>query len=335
MAKAGMGTGMPETALAATLSSDAGRKRSLISICVPVFNEEENISRLVAKLGEMARSVPDCDFEFVFTDNASADRTFELLSAAAQQDARIRVLRFSRNFGFQKSILTNYLNCRGDAAVQIDADLQDPPEMIPEFIRKWREGYLVVYGVRRSRKEGFFITQARKLFYRLITRLGDVDLPQDAGDFRLIDRKIIEHLRAYSDNTPYLRGLIAAMGYRQIGIDYDRHARFAGKTKFNLFKLITLAVDGICSQSIKPLTYITFFGFVIFLLSIVAAVALIVQHMLFRNILPAGFSTLAIISTASFGLNAAFLGILGEYVGRIYRNTRNEPMTIIETRIET
>lgn len=310
------------------------KHKQVISICVPVYNEEESLPKLIVEIDAVSRKCPDYDFEFFFTDNASTDRTFEMLSGYAKADPRIRAIRFSRNFGFQKSVLTNFLNCRGDAAIQIDADLQDPPDLIPDFIRKWEEGYLVVYGVRHSRKEGFFIGVTRKIFYRFISRLSDVDLPVDAGDFRLIDRKIIEHLRSYRDNTPYVRGLIASMGYRQIGIRYDRQAQFAGSTKFGLFRLITLAVDGICSQSIKPLTYITYFGFIIFLLSMLGALALLVQHLFYRDSLPAGFSTLAILSAASFGLNAAFLGILGEYVGRIYRNTRNEPLTLTETEIK-
>lgn len=315
-------------------SPDSQEKRRLVSICVPVFNEEENVPLVIRRLRQLADQHPRYDFEFLFTDNASTDRTFERLAEAALQDPRVRVLRFSRNFGFQRSILANYLNARGDVAVQIDADLQDPPELISEFLAYWEKGYHVVYGIRRKRQENFVLNAIRRAFYRVIAWLSSVPLPHDAGDFRLIDRLIIEQLRTYDDHAPYLRGMIAAIGYEQIGIPYDRQPRHAGRSKFNLWKLIVLAVDGICSQSIRPLQFITFFGVLIFGISGVFACFYVGWYLFFARQAPPGFLTLVLIVLISSGLNAAFLGIIGEYIGRIYSNVRGEPIVIIDRRIE-
>jgi glycosyltransferase involved in cell wall biosynthesis len=190
-------------------------QRKLLSICVPVFNEQDNIVPLYERVCSVMGEIADrYDFELVFTDNHSIDRTFEELAALARKDPRVRVIRFSRNFGFQKSILTNYLNARGDAAIQIDCDLQDPPEMILEFIRLWEQGYKVVYGVRRKRPgDSKVLQQSRKMFYRLIDMLSEEHLPHDAGDFRLIDRVILDYLGTIQDQQPYIRGIIATLGY--------------------------------------------------------------------------------------------------------------------------
>jgi glycosyltransferase involved in cell wall biosynthesis len=317
------------------MTADASQgDRKLITISVPVLNEEGNIDRLVDRLHVVAKQNAEYDFEFVFTDNASTDGTFAKLAEKAVVDRRIRVLRLSRNFGFQRSILTNLLNARGAAAIQIDADLQDPPELVADFLAKWETGYKVVYGVRRQRPEYWVLRLARKAHYRMIRALSEVEVPLDAGDFRLVDRIIIEHLRTYVDQTLYLRGIIASLGYPQIGIPYDRTARAAGRSKFNFVKLIALSFDGICSQSTKPLHYITVFGF---LTSIVVAIMVLMYLLIFffsSYDLPPGFTTLALLMLTSIGINAAFVGLIGEYVGRIYNNVRGGPITVIVDRIE-
>lgn len=311
------------------------RSRKLITIAVPVYNEEGNIAKLLARLAMLAEAHRQVyDFEFLFTDNASEDRTYELLAAAAEADPRVRVLRFSRNFGFQRSILTNYLNASGDAVVQIDADLQDPPELISEFIKRWEHGFLVVYGVRRYRDESRLMEWLRKLFYRLLDQLSDFPIPPDAGDFRLVDRRIVEHLRLLKDQNPYLRGVIACLGFPQVGVPYDRGARTAGKSKFNMFRLFQLAIDGITSQSTRPLHYITIFGFglsgCMFSLGLIYGVLWIFG----ANAAPAGFTTLVLLVLFSIGINAAVLGILGEYLGRIFDNVRGHPFTIVERTVD-
>ena len=223
-----------------------------MTISVPVLNEADNIEPLMQRLRAVADTHQRYDFEFLFTDNASTDATFERLASEARADSRVRVIRFTRNFGFQMSILTNYLNARGDAAIQIDADLQDPPELFGEFLESWEQGYKVVYGIRRSRPENPLLSGARKLFYRALAKLSAVDLPVDAGDFRLIDRAVIEDLRKVEDEAPYIRGIIAHLGYRQIGIPYDRTERARGKSKFHLLSLIRLAVAEVAVQPRLP-----------------------------------------------------------------------------------
>src|ERR1700676_2763885 len=203
----------------------------LISIIVPVFNEEANVERLYEAVNRALAPIADrYEWEFIFTDNCSTDDTFSRIERIAKRDRRVRAYRLSRNFGFQRSILTGYRLARGDAAVQIDCDLQDPPELILEFVKQWEAGSKVVDGVRRSRPEAFDLHASRRLFYRLLARLSDDELPHDAGDFRLIDRSVLDLLHDYRDESPYLRGYIASLGYRQVGVPYDRAERRRGKS---------------------------------------------------------------------------------------------------------
>ena len=207
----------------------SAQSRHLISICIPIYNEEDNIPVLLQRLRAVAQGLAATyDFEFLLTDDGSTDRSYELLKREAEQDHRVRVLQFSRNFGFQRNVLVNFLNARGDAALEIDADLQDPPELIGEFLALWEKGYKVVYGVRAQRNEGRVITWLRKIAYRIISKISEVPVPVEAGDFRLVDRVIIEHLRTLTDRNPYLRGAIAAFGYPQIGVRYERPAACSG-----------------------------------------------------------------------------------------------------------
>ncbi|MBT4489601.1 MAG: glycosyltransferase family 2 protein [Rhodospirillaceae bacterium] len=316
------------------MENSADEKRPLITISIPILNEAENISRLITRLDAMARGENAYDFEFLFTDNASTDNSFELLTELAQTDTRIRVIRFSRNFGFQKSILANYQFAKGAAAIQIDADMQDPPEVIPEFLRKWEAGYKVVYGVRRRRKEFVLMNWSRSAYYALVSGLSDTMVPRNAGDFRLIDRTIIEHLAMVHDQTPYLRGLIASLGYPQIGILYDRDSRTAGASKFGLLQLISLGIDGITAQSVKPLRFMTMFGFALSVVSFFAGLYYLLVLPIFKEQIPSGFTTIVLLLLLLIGLNSFFLGLLGEYVGRIFNNTRGLPMTIVQDRIE-
>jgi len=309
-------------------------KKLLITISIPVWNEEGNIVKLSEALNALARRQPEYSFEFLFTDNNSEDKTFEKLKQIAEKDPRYRVIRFSRNFGFQKSILANYLEAKGDAIVQLDADLQDPTEIIDEFINYWRQGFKVIYGIRKKRQEGFLITLMRKLYYRLVSSLSEVKLPLDAGDFRLIDRVIIDELRYYKDQQPYLRGMIANLGYPQVGIPYERRSREVGESKFKFGHLIRLGIDGICSQSTRPLRVITYFGFLTSFVSIFAAFIYFIFYLV--TDIPAearGFTTLVIILLVQTGLTAAFLGIIGEYVGRVFANVRGGALVVVEKRL--
>jgi len=310
---------------------DIIRTKPLISIVVPVFNEELNIEPFLTEVnGVLDPLSADYEFEFVFTDNHSTDRTFTVLRQLAAGDSRIRAYRFSRNFGYQRSIMTGYSRARGAAAIQMDVDLQDPPSLLPQFLQVWKEGADVVYGIRIKRQEGWLITLQRNLFYRLIDRLSEERLSVDAGDFRLISRRIIDLLKGFEDAQPYLRGTIATLGFRQVGIPYSRNARVRGESKFPFSKLVSLALDGILNHSVVPLRLATYFGLIVSIVTLVSIAVYILSKLLTGANWPAGFATLAALILASISINAMLLGIIGEYIGRMYRQVRKQPLTIIE-----
>jgi len=314
---------------------DPAMPKLLISLVVPVFNEESNIFPFYDKvLLAIAPLEERFRFEFVFTDNHSTDRTFALLSEIAAQDSRIRVFRFSKNFGYQRSILSGYTHCRGDAAIQLDVDLQDPPELIETFLRHWQEGADVVYGVRMQRAEGWSITVMRTIFYRLVDKLSEEPLPVDAGDFRLISRRVIDLLCKYRDANPYLRGTIATLGFKQVGVEYVRNARQHGESKFPFSKLMSLAIDGILNHSIVPLRFATYFGLASSAITGLMMIGYAIARIALGTQWPAGFTTLAGLVLISISINAMLLGIIGEYLGRMYRQVRDAPVTIIEAVID-
>ena len=309
-------------------------ERSLISIVIPVYNEAENIPVLYERIRTVADELAESyRFEFLFTDNHSTDSTFAILSDLAAIDDRVRCLRFSRNFGFQRSILTGYRNARGDAAVQIDADLQDPPELIPRFLELWKEGYAVVYGIRSKRREGRAMTTARFAFYRLINFMSVDDLPHDAGDFRLIDRRILDALRQIDDYHPYLRGLIASFGFDQVGIEYEREARARGASKFSFWRLVGLAMDGLLAHSVLPLRIATAFAFALSIIMLIGIGVYTFARLVLHEPWPDGYASLAILTMTGITLNAVFLGVIGEYLGRIYQQVKRRPLTLVEAEI--
>jgi polyisoprenyl-phosphate glycosyltransferase len=318
------------------LRSMPEKKRALISFVVPVYNEEENVDQLYDAVVALMLPMQDAyDFEIIFTDNHSTDTTFEKLESIAREDDRVRVIRFSRNFGYQLSIYTGYINAKGDAAIQLDCDLQDPPELIPEFLRLWREGNKVVYGIRSLRKEGWWIRNVRKAFYRIINFISEDYLPPDAGDFRLVDRCILEELKKVTDNQPYLRGIIASIGFRQIGVPYNRLERVRGESKFALAQLIKLAADGILNHSIFPLRIATWLGiFVSSLTFILSFLYLLGRLFLNQFQWPAGFATTTILILLTLSVLSLFLGIIGEYLGRIYQQLKGRSTVVIEQKID-
>jgi dolichol-phosphate mannosyltransferase len=298
---------------------------------VPVYNEQDNIELLYRAVLAVIDPLSDSyEFELVFTDNHSTDRTPELLTELSQRDRRIRAYRFSRNFGYQRSILTAYLLSEGAAAIQLDCDLQDPPEMIPVFLEHWRAGSDVVYGVRKSRLESARWTVARKVFYWLVDFLSEDPIPRDAGDFRLISRRVIDELRRIGDPKPYLRGTIATLGFKQTGIDYERRARTVGTSKFSFYDNIMLALDGIINQSVVPLRMAIYVGMAVAALTVLASVGYILAYFTVGFRAPAGFTTITVLVLASLGINALLLGVIGEYLGRMYLQMKNKSLSIIE-----
>jgi glycosyltransferase involved in cell wall biosynthesis len=307
----------------------------LISVVVPVLNERENISAVHSRVCAVFDGLRDrYDLEFVFTDNHSDDGTFDEIVRLAALDPRVRGFRFSRNFGFQRSILEGLRQARGAAAIEMDADLQDPPELIPEFLRLWEDGNAVVYGVRKKRPDQWHVALARRAFYRIVDGMSEDRLPLDAGDFRLVDRRVLDVLGNLDDAQPYLRGSIAAMGFDQIGVDYERDARRSGESKFSLGDLMALSIDGILNHSIMPLRIATFTGLIVSVLSLLSIIGYVVARFAFGWNWPAGFATTTALILLGIGLNALFLGIVGEYLGRIYRQVKRGPNTIVERTVE-
>lgn len=306
--------------------------KKLISIVIPCFNEEDNVERAYNTICKFINSETKYDFEFVFTDNHSTDGTFEKLKHISEQDERVRVFRFSRNFGYNLSIQSGYRNCKGDAAIQMDADLQDPPELIPQFIRKWEAGYKVVYGIRVARK-GFLITQLGQIFYYLLNLLSEINIIRNAGECRLLDRVIINELNKFSDPHIFLRGKISEIGFEHFGIKYERSERKFGKTKFSFLSLFKLSIDAITGHSVKPLRISFFFGGIILFFSLMTSFGLVIAKLTVGQDWPSGFATIIILLILLNGIQALLIGILSEYVGRIYQHLKQVNETIIEKEI--
>ncbi len=313
--------------------SKGHNKRPLISISIPVLNEADNIEQLYARLVAVSETMKDrCDLEFVFSDNHSDDDTWSLLRNLAAKDSRVKAIRFSKNFGFQRSILANYLHTKGDAVMQIDADLQDPPEMLEMFFEQWQRGFHVVYGIRKKRQEGWMINQFRKLGYWLIDKIREYPIPRDVGDFRLIDRKIITAISEMKTPSPYIRGMIAGVGFDQCGIPYERNCRVAGSSKFNLIRLIRLGLTAVFNHSTIPLRVSSFLGALILVMTTLGALYYYILYLL-ESDLPRGFTSTQILILFGIGLNSFFLGIIGEYLLRIYLLLRSERLAIVEQSI--
>jgi dolichol-phosphate mannosyltransferase len=309
--------------------------RKLVSLICPVLNEEEALPVFYREVTALIKPWESrYAFELVFTDNCSSDRTYEILSGFARNDKRVRVFRFSKNFGYQASIFTGYSMAKGDCAVQLDVDLQDPPEMIAEFLQKWEEGYRVVYGVRARRREGWWMSLTRKVFYRVLNALSSEPIAVDAGDFRLVDRKVIDQIKKLNQSYLYLRGSIAQMGFKQIGIPYTRNERTIGESKFGVRQLFGLAVDSLLLHSTVPLRFAAFFGMILSFVTIIGATVYVALKLLIGEGWPAGFTTLTVFILLSLGINSLFLGILGEYVGRIYRQRHALQGVIIDEQID-
>lgn len=303
--------------------------KQLISIVIPVYNEEDNVWNTYRELKKTTDALGEYEFEFIFTDNRSTDLTYARLQDIGQEDPRVRVARFARNFGFQRSVLTGYLLTRGAAAIQIDADLQDPPAMFEQFLAKWREGHDVVVGIRGQRHEGAFLYHGRRLYYRLMIKLAGPHLVADAGDFRLIDRSIIEKLRAVDDVHIYLRGLISSLARRQTGVAFDRQPRLHNESKFRLKSLVSFALEGILAHSSLPLRAAFYVGLGTAAFAVLASTFYFLNRLFAADSGPEGFASTQILVLFGIGLNGLFLGVIGAYVGRIYDEVRSRHTTVI------
>jgi len=302
-----------------------------ISVVIPFFNEGTNVVRLYDELSLVWKKLEHrYHLEVLFMDNSSEYEAPGIADDIAPRDPRVRRIRLSRNFGHQANILSGLLLCKGDASVQIDSDGEDDPALIQKFIEHWEKGYEVVYGVRIKRNESALVSAQRKIFYRTLKWLSSVPVPIDAGDFRLLDRKVLHCLSYFKEANPYLRGLIAYSGFRQIGVPYDRRARFHGESKFTYFQYIQLAVDGLTSFSRKPLALATWAGLSLSLVSFLAAGFYFLKYLFVGAALP-GFTTIILVQLFLAGVQLFCVGIVGAYVGGIFGPVNQSPGSFIDS----
>jgi dolichol-phosphate mannosyltransferase len=303
-----------------------------VSVVVPLYNEEEVIAESYKRL-KAAMDGTGESYELIFINDGSRDKTWQMACDLAAEDPALRLICFSRNFGHQTAITAGMDASRGDAVVVIDADLQDPPEVIPAMIQKWREGYQVVYGLRTKRKgESFFKKITAKCFYRVLNALTDVHLPVDTGDFRLIDRAVCDALKQLPERNRYVRGLVSWVGFTQTALEYVRDERFAGETKYPLRKMLGLAGDALTSFSYKPLKLSILLGSFISVASFIYAIVIIFQA-IFTDSTVLGWATLACLILFFNGVMLIMTGITGQYIGRIYDETKGRPLYIIAKKI--
>ena len=299
-----------------------------LSVGIPIFNEQDVIPELLPRLLRVLDGIEGGPHEVVFVDDGSTDASRRLLEEAAQLDRRIRVVVLSRNFGHQSALGAALDFSTGDAVVLMDADLQDQPEVIPEFVRQYKAGAEVVFARRSTREGGRGLRIAYRLFYRIISALSDTPLPLDAGDFALLSAPVVAALRRLPEHERYLRGLRAWVGFHQVGIDVDRKARFAGRPKYTTWKLVKLAVDGVCSFSIVPLRAAAVAGLVAIALSFTFALYAIYVRIVVGQA-PEGFTASLLIMTFLSGVQLLFLGIIGEYLGRVYGEAKGRPQYVV------
>jgi glycosyltransferase involved in cell wall biosynthesis len=298
-----------------------------LSIVIPIYDEEDNIpslyARLIAVLAEMGLR-----YEIVFVDDGSQDGSLELMRGLAAGDTHVVLVELARNFGQQVAITAGLDYAGGSAVITMDADLQDPPEVLPEFIAKWQEGYDVVYAIREHRKEGWPKRAAYAAFYRLLRRTANVEIPLDAGDFCLMDRKVVNILESMPERNRFVRGIRSWVGLRQLGLPYERQAREAGRPKYSLGRLMVLALDGFISFSHAPLRVASLLGLGMSLLSFTMAAYYVVKA-LTTGLGPPGFATLAVAVFFLAGVQLITIGVLGEYVARIFDEVKRRPLYIV------
>ncbi|MFO0946815.1 MAG: glycosyltransferase family 2 protein [Planctomycetota bacterium] len=301
--------------------------RPLVSVVVPVFNEEECLNALYQRLTAVLEGLRD-DYELVFVNDGSKDSSLHVLRSLRDRDARVGFYSFSRNFGHEAATTCGLMNARGQTVVIIDADLQDPPELIPEMVERWREGYDIVYAQRRSRAgESWFTRATSHLFYRTYRRLAKVEIPVDTGDFRLMDRKVVDAFASLPERSRFVRGMISWTGFRQTAILFDRDPRLAGQTKYNFFKRLRLAMDAFCGMSVLPLRGITHLGLFMGALSLLLGLGSGLAALVFGAV----WSVWFVASAAFFfsGVQLLSIGLVGEYVGRIYMEVQQRPVFIV------
>jgi len=304
--------------------------KKLISILIPAYNEEEVLDMLYDRLDKLANDNDDYTFEFVFVNDGSRDGTLDILKAYAERDSRMAFINLSRNFGKEIAMIAGFDHVKGDAMVIIDADLQDPPELIPQMIKYWEEGYDDVYAKRRSREgESWFKKKTSTWYYHLLQKSTRIPIQRDTGDFRLLDRRAIEALKEFRESERYTKGMFSWIGFKKKEILYDRDPRAAGTTKWNYGKLIDLAIDGITSFTTAPLRITTFVGGIISLVAFVYILYLLIRP-LFGVPTGGGYSSIMAVVLFLGGVQLLSLGVIGEYIGRIFNESKRRPLYFVE-----
>jgi glycosyltransferase involved in cell wall biosynthesis len=303
--------------------------KDLVSVVVPVFNESAVIPTFYERASRAMSALPDADYELIFVDDGSKDDSYAQLAALAASDPRVRVVKFSRNFGHQVAITAGLDHASGDAVVVIDADLQDPPEVIAQMVEQWRAGSDVVYGVRADRAgESAMKLMTAKAFYRILNRITKISIPVDVGDFRLISRRVADQLRQLREKDRFVRGLVSWLGFRQTGVSYHRQSRFAGETKYPYSKMLKFAFDGVTSFSTVPLKLSSWLGYAASALAFLYLLSVFVQKL--RGITVPGFATIMVAMMFLGGVQLICLGIIGEYLGRVFNECKPRPVYVVE-----
>ena len=305
-----------------------------ISIVIPMYNEQEVVSECYKRVKNVLSELVRYDHEIVMIDDGSKDNTLEIIEKIAEEDENLKIISFSKNFGHQAAVTAGLKETSGDAVVIIDADMQDPPELIKDMVLLWEEGNDVVYAVRGKRKgESVFKVLTAKMFYKILYSLSDVEIPRDTGDFRLVDRKVIDVINALPEHNKYLRGLFSWVGFKQKSLKYTREERFAGKTKYPLKKMIKLAYDGIIGFSNKPLKIIGGIGVFSILISVTLLIYSICSYAFKWNNLVPGWASIMVSMSFFAGIQLVSIWMMSEYISRIYDETRNRPEYIIKKKI--
>lgn len=303
----------------------------MISIIVPVFNEEDSIFPFLDKTRSVLEDA-DLSFEIIFVNDGSTDGSLNRLVEFSENDQRLRIINFSRNFGKEAALSAGIDHASGNALIPIDVDLQDPPELIPTMVEHWRSGYDVVYGLRVSRDSDSILKRtSANLFYKFFNRLSPLKIPPDAGDFRLIDRKVAEVLKNIPERNRFMKGLFSWVGFKCIAVPYERPKRETGKTKWNTWKLWNFALDGLLSFSTLPLRVWTYIGIIIAILSFIYGSLIVVRTLIFGIDLP-GYASMLTVILFLGGIQLFSIGILGEYVGRIFIESKNRPLYVIDSK---
>jgi dolichol-phosphate mannosyltransferase len=305
---------------------------NLISVVVPVFDEAEGLRAFHERTTRALAAIPDADYQLIYVDDGSRDGSYEILQGFAASDPRVGVVKLSRNFGHQIAITAGLDHARGDCGVVIDADLQDPPEVIARMVETWRKGFDVVYGVRaRRRGESAAKLVSASVFYRLLRRIVGIDIPVDAGDFRLLSRRALVELSGMREKDRFVRGLVSWIGFRQTGIEYERDERYAGSTKYPWSKMMRFALDGITAFSTLPLRLATWLGYLASVLAFLYLASVFVQKAMGGTV--AGWATIMVAMLFLGGVQLICLGIIGEYLGRIFNEIKPRPMYVVEERL--